>query len=57
LLNAYSNYINKNAYYERWLSVRDMNRSIKGIRDFIVENNVKSVVISELYDIYIRSAP
>jgi hypothetical protein len=57
LLNAYSNYINKNAYYERWLSVRDMNRSIKGIKDFLVENNVKSVVISELYDIYIRSAP
>jgi hypothetical protein len=30
-----------------------MNRAIKGIKGFLEENNVKSVVISELYDIYI----
>jgi|TARA_B100000959_G_C14958537_1_gene614775 hypothetical protein len=30
---------------------------IKGIKGFLVENNVKSVVISELCDIYIGNTP
>jgi hypothetical protein len=53
--NFIKNYFDKNSYLERWIDKQDCDRAVELLKNFIEEDNVKSLTVSGLYKEYLKS--